>query len=173
MIHSAGIFIKSRGDVVDIQESLDWRMRWGEKTPNEVALAALFDNGLFNYPYKEKVKQSVSRHKSRGLTHKSFTDYDYIIIFSHQHKTKMEQLKAAMHIRQRKQAVNESKGKMILLGEYGAGKSADIWEPRTDGEAKTQKREDWKRTVSTIKVAFKSFLKKELGWVQPPPRAEQ
>lgn len=173
MIHSAGIFVKSRGDIVDVQESLNWRMSWGGKPPKEVALAALFDNGLFNYPYKEKVKQSVSRHTSRGLTHKAFTDYDSIVVFSHQHKTKMERLKEAMRIRRGEQTVNGSKGKLILLGEYGAGKTADIWEPQAEGEAKTQKREDWNRTVGTIKIAFKSFLKKELGWVQPPPGAKQ
>ena len=166
-IHSAGLYVKAVSDIVPVQESLGWKMHKGGKAPNEVALAALFDNKLFNYAYKEQIKHSASQHKARGLRRKTFIRYDYIILFNRFDRNIMEKLRDATHKQLGKDFVNKDKGKLVVLGEYGNSGNAEIWEPRKEGEEKTQKREDWNRTVANIKLSFKGFLKKELGWVQP------
>ena len=57
-------------------------------------------------------------------------------------------------------------GKTLLLGQFGTSKYDEIWEPKKyDGGI--QKREDWNKTIANIKVSFKAFLEKELGWVKP------
>ncbi len=172
-MHSAGLYVKAQSDIVPVQDSLDLKMHKGGKAPNEVALAALFDNNFFNYAYKEQIKQSAWQHKARGLRRKTFSRYDYIILFNRLDRNVMERLRDATQRQLGKQFVNKDKGKLVLLGEYGKSGNAEIWEPRKEGEEKTQKREDWNRTVANIKLSFKAFLKKELGWVQPSKGANQ
>ena len=164
--------MKSRGDIVEEQESIKLPMVEGGKAPSAVALDALFDNKLFNYPYKEKIRLSTNRQRSRGLTKVTFLTYDYIILFNHNDSVRIQKLKATLRKKFGNKAVQKGKGKTILLGEYGTSKYDEIWDPpRADG--KTQSREDWNRTVSNIKVSFKGFLKEEMDWIQPSPGAIQ
>ena len=63
-VHSAGINVRHRSDCVDIlQQTLGPRNEnvAGNKPPNETALASLFDNHLFNYPYKTQVKDTITK----------------------------------------------------------------------------------------------------------------
>jgi hypothetical protein len=95
-IHSAGLRVKARSDLIDVQQSLGIKMLPGGKTPRGVALTALFDNHLFNYPYKEKIKQSVKQQTSRGLTQLTLLRYDYLILFNYSGIARIERLKDAV-----------------------------------------------------------------------------
>ncbi len=164
--------MESRSDLVDVQKSLKFRMTPGEKAPNEVALAALFDNKFFDYPYKQKIKQSVEQQTSRGLNKSTFSKYDYLIFFNYSSMASIERLRDAVRNQHGDKAVAKGKAETILLGKYAKSKWSEIWDPRKQADG-SQSRQDWNRTVADIKLAFKSFLKKELGWVQPPKGAVQ
>ena len=117
-IHSAGFHVESRGDLIDMQKSLNFKMIPGGKTPRGVALAALFDNKLFNYPYKEKINQSVQQQTSRGLTRLTFLKYDYLILFNYSDRATIERLKDAVLNKFGERAVAKGKAETIVLGKY-------------------------------------------------------
>jgi hypothetical protein len=164
--------VKARGDLIDVQQSLGIKMLPGGKTPRGVALAALFENHLFNYPYKEKIKQSAKQQTSRGLTQLTLLKYDYLILFDYSDLARIERLKDAVLNKSGGKAGAKDKAKTILLDKYVKSKWSEIWEP-TKQAGGSHSREDWNRTVSNIRVSSKDFLKKELGWVQPLKGAVQ
>lgn len=171
-IHLAALCVQARNDLIDVQQSLGIKILPGGKSPRGVALAALFDNHLFNYPYKENIKQSMKQKTSRGVTHLIFLKYDYLILFNYSDIARIERLKDAVLNKSGGKAGPKHKAKTILLGKYGKSKWSGIWEPSKQADG-SQSREDWNRTVSSIRVPFKDFLKKELDWVQPPKGAVQ
>lgn len=64
--HSAGMGTRGRSDSIDILLSLDVAVPFndGYKAPNEIAMASLFDNKFFNYPYKGDVKNYILQVRS-------------------------------------------------------------------------------------------------------------
>lgn len=58
--HSAGTRVTNKGDVSDILQGIqsDTKMATGNALPVDVALASLFDNPLFNWPYKVRIQKS-------------------------------------------------------------------------------------------------------------------
>jgi hypothetical protein len=128
-IHLAAICVKARGDLIDVQQSLGIKLLPGGKSLRGVALAALFDNHLFNYPYKEKIKQSVKQQTSRGLTQLIFFKYDYLILFNYSDIARIERLKDAVLNKSGGKARPKHKAKIILLGKYGKPKWSGTWEP--------------------------------------------
>jgi hypothetical protein len=169
-MHSAGLVVKSLSQIVTVQESVKLHMFHGGKPPNNVALAALFDKETSMSPQQQKIKGDVYQRKSRGLDRAIFIRYHYLIFFNRSDIATVERLREAMRHRGI-QTVQEGKGKMILLGEYGPSKYSEIWEPRTDDKANPQYRADWDKTVWNIKASFRAFLTKELGWTEPNWRA--
>jgi len=67
--------------------------------------------------------------------------------------------------------VPKEKGRIVMLGEYRDKNSSEILGPKiVDGVAT---RDDWNKCTSKIKLAFKGWLKEEMGWVQPERGALQ
>jgi len=125
------------------------------------------DNNWFSFPVKDELYRDTLERKSRGLPPGLFTDWDYILVFNHKDKEYLERLRAAALLARGTKSVKEDMGKIRLLGEYSGTKEVIIYEPRRTGEKKVQTREGWNGCVGVIKFAFKAFLKKQLGWVQP------
>lgn len=158
-IYSAGIRIQD--SIADVQESIEIPMMSGNKPPTALALDALFDNRLFNYPYKEQIQKETHEYRLRGLKEGVFRNHDYIFLFNRHDRTRMERLREAMVAKRGAAAVRPNRGKLVLLGEYEDPAKATILDPPNT-------REGWNRTMGRIKISFKKFIIKELGWVQPP-----
>ncbi|KAK3044702.1 hypothetical protein LTS18_000583, partial [Coniosporium uncinatum] len=154
-------------------ETLGRSLSQGEKKANPLALAALMDNNWFKFPVKDELYRDTLERKSRGLPPGLFTDWEYILVFNHKDKEYLERLRAAVLLARGIKFVKEDMGKIRLLGEYSGNKEVIIYEPKRIGEEKVQTREGWNGCVGVIKFAFKAFLKKQLGWVQPSPAKSQ
>ncbi|KAF4553543.1 Hypothetical protein D9617_6g092740 [Elsinoe fawcettii] len=166
-VHSVGLNVMRRNQCVELLEKQDFKYRIeGNQAPVEVAMQALFDNKLFNYPYKAKIQADVKASRSRGPELSLFKDYDYVLVFTRQMETNLVRLRQDMVKAGGQSVAPKGKGQIKLLGEYSNSKTSSIYHPvemkNIEGEL-----EKWKKTVSMIKVAYKGFLKKELGWVQP------
>jgi hypothetical protein len=160
--HSAGILPQTKSAYATELVALGTKMIHGGRQPTQVAMDSLFDNKWFEYPYKNVIKEQVSHSKSRGLAPRLFSVYDYIVVFTKGHEVKMIKLREMITEKHGNSARPKGKGKIVLLGDYLTGKpGSEIFEPN-------ETRENWNRSTSVIKGSIKSFLKKELKWVQPP-----
>jgi protein-tyrosine-phosphatase len=177
--HSAGFFIKRSSDVIDVLESMPYShksyklaFRAGGEAPSRLALDAVFDNSLYNFPFKKDVKEAAEKHRSRGIKRDIFKAYDFIIVFTGREHDNMVQLRRTLREKDGAQLTPKGKGRVLHLGSYikqpsgGAKEIVDVkW---ANGK---QTREDWNAKVSEIKLALKAFLKQELQWSQPPKGA--
>lgn len=140
----------------------------GATKPMSIALSALFEQPTFNYPYKQTIQKQISEQTSRGITSSIFTDYDFIILFNRIDAANLERVREALP----QTSGGKRKARMVFLREYGFKNKSEIWNPPRQPDGSFSK-EVWNNTVSQIKVSFKGFLKKEMGWTQPPPGAKQ
>ncbi|KAG8631637.1 hypothetical protein KVT40_000777 [Elsinoe batatas] len=169
-VHSVGLNVRRRNQCLPYVEKLDVKhFLDGNDTPVDLAMQALFDNKLFNHPYKAKIEASVRSSRSRGPELSLFKDYDYILVFNRQVETNLVRLRQELVKAGGLSVAPKGKGQIKLLGEYGNSKNAVIYHP-VELKAIKSELERWQKTVSMIKVAYKGFLKKELGWVQPLPQ---
>ncbi|KAH8760458.1 hypothetical protein F5883DRAFT_140437 [Diaporthe sp. PMI_573] len=176
--HSAGFFVRSRNEVVDtikdmqvLYPSYRLGLKDGNSPPVATPLAALFDNKMFNYTYKEDIKKEIQSRRSRGMTKTMFKTYDYILVFTDREEDNLIRLrKLLIDNNGREAATAKRKGKVMHLGRYltSDGARKEIVAPKTDGD-----REQWNVKVGQIKIAIKAFLKGELDWKQPPKGANQ
>ncbi|KAK5630095.1 hypothetical protein RRF57_005810 [Xylaria bambusicola] len=174
--HSAGFFVRDRSDCVDVLERLSLQSAQdfsrGKKPPTEVAMAALFENKFFNYPYKAQVKAAMMAQRSRGIT-KDIFKVDYILVFTRREYNNLLQLRKALLGLYGTGMVPEGKGQIVHLGRYLAqGKTVEIVDAMKDNNGNLS-RENWNKTVGQIKTAVKGFLKDELNWKQPERFARQ
>lgn len=171
--HSAGFFVRNRSEVVDsindikfLYPSYQLGIKDGKSAPQPTALAALFDNKLFNYSYKQDVKREIESRRSRGITKTIFKTYDYILVFTDREEDNFIRLRKLLINNNGKDTVTaKRKGKVLHLGRYltSDGARREIVAPKNDSD-----REQWNAKVAQIKTATKAFLKGELGWKQPP-----
>lgn len=171
--HAAGFFTRSRSEIVDtisgmkyLYPSYQLAMKEGKASPQPTALAALFDNKLFNYPYKQDIKKEIESRRSRGITKTIFKNYDYILVFTDREEDNLIRLRKLLISSNGKDAVTANrKGKVMHLGRYltSDGARREIVAPKNDGD-----REQWNAKVAQIKTSIKAFLKGELDWKQPP-----
>lgn len=171
--HAAGFFTSSRSEVVDtisgmkyLYPSYKLGIKEGKASPQPTALAALFDNKLFNYPYKQDIKKEIESRRSRGITKNIFKNYDYILVFTDREEDNLIRLRKLLISSNGKDAVTANrKGKVMHLGRYltSDGARREIVAPKNDGD-----REQWNAKVAQIKTSIKAFLKGELDWKQPP-----
>ncbi|KAF2429002.1 hypothetical protein EJ08DRAFT_591503 [Tothia fuscella] len=168
--HSAGLGVRNGSDCMGALESIKpaLTLRPGNDKPNETAMAALFDNKLFNHPYKKVIRDTALTRTSRGVTEKLFKTYDFVLVFSGRDYEAVAKLKQALTEKGGVSLVPKGKCRVIQVGSYLAknGKPVDIWPARKNADG-THSRETWNSTVSNLKIAIKAFLKSELGWVQP------
>lgn len=171
--HSAGFFIRSRNEVTDtihgmkfLYPSYQLDMVDGKTPPKSTPLAALFDNKMFNYPYKDDVRKQIQARQSRGVTRAIFKTYDYILVFTDREEDNLIRLRKLLVNSHGKDTVTaRGKGRVMHLGRYLTpdGMRKEIVSPKNDGD-----REQWNAKVAQIKTATKAFLKRELDWKQPP-----
>jgi hypothetical protein len=174
--HSAGLTVERRSDCTNVLESLTppLKMIPGNEKPNWTAMAALFDNGLFSYPYKKVVRDAALSRMSRGVSENLFNTYDFILVFTGREYENLIRLKQALSVNGGASRVPKGKCRIIHLGSYlsKGGKPVEIFPARKNPDG-THSRENWNKTVSNIKMATKVFLKREMSWVQPSPKATQ
>lgn len=170
--HSAGMMVQNRGDCNSVLESfrppLTMPMKAGNLPPNWTAMAALFDNGLFNYPYKTTIRDATLSQRSRGLKQDLFSKFDFILVFTGREYENLLRLKKALIEKNGNAAAPKGKGRILHLGSYLSkdGKTVEILDAQKDKDGKDI-RANWNKTVANIKLSIKPFLKRELGWVQP------
>ncbi|TKX22480.1 hypothetical protein C1H76_5262 [Elsinoe australis] len=170
-VHSVGLNIKRRNQCLDHLEKLDIGVRGdGNEAPVEHAMTALFDNKMFDFPYKATIRTQTESSRSRGPELSLFKDYDYILIFTRFMDTNLVRLRQQLIKEGGQSVAPKGKGQIKLLGEYGNAKQAAIYHPNKLPDPK-EDIEKWKKTVSVIKIAYKNFLKQELGWKQPEPKS--
>ncbi|POS77417.1 hypothetical protein DHEL01_v204194 [Diaporthe helianthi] len=178
MAHSAGFFVRARGEVVDTIDSMQvlypsykLGLKDGHSLPAPTPLAALFENQMFNHPYKQDVKKVMESRRSRGLTRAMFKTYDYVLVFTDREEDNLIRLRNLLVDSNGKDvATAKRKGKVMHLGRYLTtdGARKEILAPKDDGD-----RDQWNAKVGQIKIAIKAFLKGELDWKQPPKGAAQ
>jgi hypothetical protein len=172
--HSAGLNVRSRSDCTDVLENLTppLQLKAGNQKPVSMAMAALFDNKLFNYPYKDEVRAVALKRTSRGITEHMFKTYDYALVFTGRDYETTLRIRQALLTKGGSSLVPRGKCRVIHLGSYlgDDGKTVEITPPAKEADG-TDSRPKYNKTVSLIKMSMKAFLKNELGWVQPPQGA--
>jgi hypothetical protein len=163
IMHSAGTNVnRVDGGCLKELQTLGLKMVEGGKPVNYVAMDSLFDNKMFNYPYKQGVKNRVQHRKTIGIPRDLFSKYDYIVVFTLAQQVKLFKLREAL-IKLNASYRAHGKGQIVLLGDY-VKPGSEIFEA-----APETSREKWNKTTSGLKIACKCFLKQECGWKQPLP----
>ncbi|KAK3391158.1 hypothetical protein B0H63DRAFT_467381 [Podospora didyma] len=175
--HSAGFFVKARGDCTDVIEGLDYSYKSfklpfkdGGASPTKAALAALFDNTAYDYPFKKPIRDEITARKSRGLRRDMFAMYDYILVFTSREHDNIIKLKQALLQKYPDLEIPRGKGRVLHLGTFVAreanGRPREIIVPKkSPGWMET--REMWNLQMGVIKTAVKKFLEQELKWKRP------
>lgn len=102
-----------------------------------------------------------------------FRRFDYIFVFTFENSVELQKLRQLVKKDPElgERLVPKEKGRIVMLGEYRDKNSSEILGPKiVDGVAT---RDDWNKCTSKIKLAFKGWLKEEMGWVQPERGALQ
>lgn len=179
LMHSSGLFIRNRGEVTDLVNSMDYSypsyklpMHDGNKPANATALDALFDNLMFNSPFKQEVKRHIEARRSRGIAKTIFKTYDFVVVFTDREYDNLVRLREALIAREGRQTVTGGgRGRIIHLGSYchkaRKGRPGEILQPKPDAT-----REEWNARVGQIKTAVKGFLKQEMSWKRPEQGAK-
>lgn len=174
--HSAGFFVRSRNEVVDtindmqvLYPSYKLGLKEGHSPPLSTSLASLFENKMFDYPYKQDVKKEIESRRSRGIAKTIFKTYDFILVFTDREEDNLIRLRKLLVDSNGKEAGSaKRKGRVVHLGRYLTtdGARKEIVAPKNEVD-----REQWNAKVGQIKIAIKAFLKGELDWKQPPKGA--
>jgi protein-tyrosine-phosphatase len=172
-IHSAGVLVKDRSDVPEI-ESLKREVAGGQ-SPGRLALEAVFDNKNFDFPAKKDIHISMLRKRSNGIKKDLFKVYDFVLVFSSRDHESMLKVKSALIEKEgAKEMTEKGKGRILHLGSYLTldGIPREIDDPSKVSKAPVT-RADWNWKAAQIKLAIKEFLKQEMQWKQPPQRASE
>ena len=170
-IHSAGLLVKDRTDVPDI-EGLK-RDVAGGLNPISLALDAVFDNKAFDFPAKKDVHIAMLKKRSNGLKKDIFKKYDFILVFTSRDHDNLLKVKSALIEKDgAKEVTARGKGRILHLGSYLTldGIPREIEDPRKTCKEPKVSRADWNWKAAQIKVAIKEFLKQEMQWKQPPQK---
>ncbi|KAK0653160.1 hypothetical protein B0T16DRAFT_111566 [Cercophora newfieldiana] len=175
LIHSAGFFVRARGNCVDVIEQLNYSYpSWkipiiaGGALPQGYALDALFDNRMFEQPFKQTIRNSLAARRSRGIAKDMFKRYDFVVVFTSREHDNATKLKQALRNKYGDAAFAKGKGRVLHLGAYltASGAPKEIVVPKIIKPG-AEGRQLWNAKVSQIKTAIKGFLKQEMDWVAP------
>jgi prepilin-type processing-associated H-X9-DG protein len=140
-IHSAGISVLSRSQVSEQLKKLKVEPSEGKKPPNELAVASLFENQLFNYSFKSTIKTETMSKTSRGLQKDMFSKYHFILVFTRGQQLQLFRLRELLAQQQGYAAVKaKGKGNIVLLGADYHKRIEDIFEPKSE-------RGQWNKTT--------------------------
>jgi protein-tyrosine-phosphatase len=174
--HSAGMMVKSHSDCIAVLEGLQPPLKQtfmgGGVKPNWTGMATLFDSPFFNYPSKNEIRDIALSRGSRGIRQNIFSEYDFILVFTGRENENLTRLKKVLVEKNGKDAAPKGKGRVLHLGAYlGAkGEIREIVDAPKNKDG-TDSKENWNKTTAAIKLAIKSFLKRELDWAQPAKQA--
>jgi hypothetical protein len=168
--HSAGLNVRNGSDCAELLENLTppLKLKPGNQKPVWTAMAALFDNKLFDYPYKDEIRDTALRRTSRGITEQMFKRYDFVLVFTGRDYETTLRIRQALVNKGGQSLVPRGKCRVVHLGSYLGedGKTVDIIPPAKEADG-TDSRVKYNKTVSLVKMSTKAFLKIELGWEQP------
>lgn len=174
-IHSAGLTVKNRSDCTDTIESITGGLTEGGRKPDSLAINAVFDNKLYDYPFKKVVHENMLKKTSIGTKKDIFKTYDLILVFTSREYENLLKLRSALIEKEGKEATTaRGKGRVLHLGSYLTldGIPREIGDPNWKaGKRVKATRDDWNWKASQIKLALKAFLIQEMKWKQPPPNA--
>ncbi|KAK4040616.1 hypothetical protein C8A01DRAFT_35380 [Parachaetomium inaequale] len=179
-VHSAGFFAKRKSECVDVIDGLDYsdktfRLPWrsSSKSPDAMALSAVFDNKWADYPFKEDIRNEITERTSRGMMKNVFSRFDFVFVFTIRDHDNMIKLKDALLKKEGADAAPRCKGRVLQLGTYLAQKRGQVQEILHPLEKKDPKkdREGWNKQVSEIRTALKGFLKQEMKWTPPDDKS--
>ena len=164
-LHSAGIRLEGSEKIAFAQRAAGIKLSQGANAhPITAALDALFDNGYFNFEYKQRIWNREKTHHARSLSD-SYNRYAYVVVFDDNIKRAFENV--ARYLEEHKQA-GPMRGKVIHLANYHPNAGVrQIRDPSWDRDVKA----GWNKAATQIKLALKTFMTQELGWVKPPPGA--
>ncbi|KAK3358547.1 hypothetical protein B0T24DRAFT_643787 [Lasiosphaeria ovina] len=181
-IHSAGFFTKNQSNCVDVIEGLDYSyesfnlgVRERNEAPEAAALAAVFDNNMYEYPFKKTIRDALAGRSTHGLRQDMFRHYDFIIVFTSREHDNVIKLKEALH-RGGGASLSQlprGKGRVLHLGAFVArdgGRPREIVTPPKNPDSAAF-RHDWNVKVAQIKTAIKRFLEQEMAWQRPDKKA--
>lgn len=167
--HSAGYWTKTGNDCVELTSKVVGTMYPGNQPPNKTAMDALFDNNRFQYRAKQSIKHETEAKRSRGITKRLFSTYDYILVFDSQGFEMATKLKDIFKKELGHSMVPDGKGVIVKLGDfrhYPSSHAMNLWNPAATGDDKID-REKWNAALDNIKISVKNWSKKELGWTEP------
>lgn len=174
--HSAGFFVKESPDMTKVVNSANLiysgnlSMKPGGRPPGDEALAAVFDNKLYDHPIKPIIKKKMAADGSRGLRMDAFARYNYILAFTEREFVNLNLVRDALARMKGATAAADDRGKIVHLGKYLTREEYQTPVEIVNVEGRTA----WNAKTSQIKLALKRFLEKELGWEQwkSPPKEE-
>jgi protein-tyrosine-phosphatase len=173
-IHSAGLLLKDRTDLPEIQGLT--RDVPGHQNPVGQALDAVFDNKAFDFPAKKDVHIAMLKKRSNGIHKDMFMKYDFILVFTSRDHESVLKIKSTLIEKEgAKEVTARGKGRVLHLGSYLTldGIPREIADAKQAGGSSKATRADWNWKVAQIKVAIKEFLKQEMQWKQPPQKASE
>lgn len=148
-VHSSGFFVKKESDCVDVVDGLQYSFKsfkkeWrpGGQRAVQTALAAVFDNQWYDYPFKRTIRDEVTTRRSRGLKKDMFSRFDFIIVFTRREHDNMIKLKEALG---KKAAGPRGKGRVLQLGTFLSNDRAiiqGILYPKMNPDG-SQSRDNW------------------------------
>ncbi|KAI1871392.1 uncharacterized protein JN550_004386 [Neoarthrinium moseri] len=183
-IHSAGFFVKHRGDCTDlIENQMSYKFRSyklamgsGGNLPNAIATAAVFENRVFDdiRPFRTTLQGRVAARKSIGIRRDIFKTYDHIVVFTHREYDNMLALRSALLAAEggdKAAAAAAYKGRVVHLGAYLTldDSTLEIVDAPKNKEG-VHTRPAWDKKVAQLKIALETYLRREMGW--KPPRAQ-
>ncbi|GAB1316770.1 hypothetical protein MFIFM68171_06980 [Madurella fahalii] len=172
-VQSAGFFVRNMSDCVDVIDCLQYSFKsfkkeWrpGNQRAVQTALAAVFDNKWYDYPFKQAIGDEITARHSRGLRKDMFGRFDFIVVFTGREHDNMIKLKEALG---KNAAIPRGKGRVLQLGTFLSRDRATvqgILYPKMNPDG-SQNRDNWNGKVAEIKTALKEFLKREMQWTPP------
>lgn len=178
-VHSAGLYLRAQSDPeierlmagahIPAHKSMAWRP--GGRPPNPLALQAMFDPAMCRPQVRSAVHPIIAPRRSRGVTARIFSTYDYIVVFHWREYDNLLALKRAML----RAAPTDRAG---VVAPDGMGRIVHIGVPSLSGSVanvldvdrdtpEARKPQRWREKVSEIRGLTQEFLTRRVGW-QPP-----
>jgi protein-tyrosine-phosphatase len=174
-VHSAGFYIRSRGDIEKLVADklvmpkgatpMEWRN--GDKPPNSWALKAMFDPGMCRDQVRKEVEPEITRRKSRGIRKTIFQQYDYIVVFHKREYDNLLALKRVLLQKEGPQAAPDGTGRIVHIGlPTLSGSIMNVLDVEWN-TPESQKPRKWSAKVAEIRGLTQDFFVRQIGWKLP------
>lgn len=175
LVHSAGFYIRSRGDIEIIAANkliipkgaspMEWRN--GNKPPNPWALKAMFDPSMCRDQVRKEVEPEITRRRSRGIRKTIFQQYDYIVVFHKREYDNLLTLKRALLQKEGPQIAPDGVGRIVHIGlPTLSGSIMNVLDVEWN-TPEPQKARKWSAKVAEIRGLTQDFFIRQIGWKLP------